>query len=676
MSAGGPGLVYTYDSGDSDAYEDGEVVLLGVDGILERRPLDPDECCYSGFGFRQDGKDYFAATDEGIVYDEALHPGRPVRRRDRADVDRLLRGLATASSATTCSTAPRSGRARSATPTPPPRHPARRPRPGHRRPHHHGVRVESRHVAPSSPGAPDGFLETSCPHCGAPVTSPFCTSCGQAASGPPAAAPLFAPTTARTPRPAAPITPPPAAAPRGRGARTLLLRAGIAFLVLVGLGIGGVLGYQWWRDRPATQALDTADAAVRTVTDSMADADTLADLGAAASSAPASAEKVSDALADLCDDETTLAQSVRPVLESQQTFLEALAPLEGLSDESLTVWGSTLPTVQESLTDVLAARRVLASYDAGAAGHVGNPVRSIEHAVEVVGSSATESLTGQLEELLVELEGVGTTREAAVLGERAGPLAESAGAAEAGQDSTDLDSLVSLGEAFGAIASLDTMDPESLSVWASYRASLTSASENVGLDASAAADSMSGWVSRAQKKMDAWQAAYDVAEAQRSAATSGLDTYSASVRRTLRQYDRARDATSDALEEADLDDYSSGYTVEYAMEEGVLTRRGLLNDLEAVAVPTALASEHSGLETILDSAIEAMRTGEQAVEDWNLCYSDCAETYRDTSGWQTFSNRSGQITDEFDRSLKAWNGALDQALANANAVPLPAVPKV
>ena len=74
VSAGGPGLVYTYDSGDSESYEDGEVVFLGVEGVLERRPLDYDECCFSGFGFRQDGQDYFAATEEGIVYDEDLTP--------------------------------------------------------------------------------------------------------------------------------------------------------------------------------------------------------------------------------------------------------------------------------------------------------------------------------------------------------------------------------------------------------------------------------------------------------------------------------------------------------------------------------------------------------------------------------------------------------------------------
>jgi hypothetical protein len=74
VSAGGPGLVYTYESGDSEAYEDGEVVFLGVEGVLERRPLDPEECCFSGFGFRQGGEDYFVATDEGIVYDEDFTP--------------------------------------------------------------------------------------------------------------------------------------------------------------------------------------------------------------------------------------------------------------------------------------------------------------------------------------------------------------------------------------------------------------------------------------------------------------------------------------------------------------------------------------------------------------------------------------------------------------------------
>jgi hypothetical protein len=506
------------------------------------------------------------------------------------------------------------------------------------------------------PHPPAGAHPTSCPHCGAPVSSPFCTSCGRALETR-VQAPTHTPATT------------------ARGGRTLLLRALVAFVVLIATGFGGVLGYQWWRDRPATQALDEAAAAVSAVSDPLAKAATLDDVSAAASGAPAAAKTVADVLADLSDDESTLADRVRPVLQSQQAFLEAVAPFEGLGEESLAVWGSSFPAVQESLGGLATSRRSLSSYDDGAAGHVGDPRDAIDHTIDVVGSAATESLAARLDELLVDMEQVTTTREAAVLGERAAPLAESAEAAEAGQEGAGLASLVSLGDALGAIADLDGMDPETLLVWSGARARLSAATDQLGLSSAAATDSMSAWISQAQKKMDTWQAAYDQAESARSAATSHLDTYADSVRRTLRQYDRARDATSDALEEADLDDGSS-YTVEYAMEEGVLTRRDLLDDLESLNVPGALVTVHGGLETVLDSAVEAMRTGEQAVEDWNLCYSDCAETFRDTSEWQSFSSRSGEITGEFDRALKAWNGALTQALNQANAVPLPPVPQV
>jgi hypothetical protein len=469
----------------------------------------------------------------------------------------------------------------------------------------------------------------------------------------------------------------PAPPPRsGTGARTLLLRAGIAFVLLIATGVAGVFGYQWWRDRPATQALDAADAAVSAVSDPLSRAATLEDVGAAASKAPASAEKVAKALADLSGDETELARRARPVLEGQQAFLESVAPFEGLSAESLAVWGTTLPSVQESLTDLVVARRALGSYDDGAVDHVGNPADALDHAVDVVASSATESLTGQLGDLLNDLQQVGTTREAAGVGERAAPLAEAAEAAEAGQQGRDLDTLTALGDALGAVAALDGMDPETLVRWGPASSTLQSATEQLGISSGEAVDSMDAWVSQAQKKMDAWRADYDRAESLRSAATSNLDTYAASVRRTLRQYDRARDATSDALETAELDDYTSSYDVEYAMEEGVLTRRDLLDDLDSLFVPGAMTSAHTGLEEVLGSAVDAMRTGEQAVEDWNLCYLDCAETYRDTSGWQTFSTRSGQITGEFDRALKAWNSALNQALAQANAVPLPSMPQV
>lgn len=528
-----------------------------------------------------------------------------------------------------------------------------------------------------------------CPHCGAAVSSPFCTSCGRSVETAPLFAPQdqqrTAPQAAVPPRTVAPRTAPQPVVPHlpvaqrppgGTGARTLLLRAGIAFVVLIATGIAGVFGYEWWRDRPAMQALEAADAAVASVSRPLGEAASLEDVSAAAAAAPASAEKVSDALADLSDDETTLAERVRPVLQTQQAFLESLVPFEGLNDESLAVWGTTLPSVQESLTELVVARRSLGAYDEGAADRVRDPGNALDHAVEVVGSSAAESLRVQLDELLVELTKVRTTREAAVLGERADPLADAAAAAEAGQQGTDLDVLTSLGDALGAIAALDGMDPETLQRWGPARTELTAATAELGVSSEDAAESMSTWVSQAQKKMDTWRAEYDRAESVRSSATSQLDTYAASVRRTLRQYDRARDATADALETAELDAYSSSYDVEYAMEEGVLTRRDLLDDLQSLSVPPALVSTHGGLEAVLGSGVEAMRTGEQAVEDWNLCYLDCAETYRDTSGWQAFSTRSGEISGEFDRALKAWNTALNQALSQANAVPLPAMPKV
>ena len=485
--------------------------------------------------------------------------------------------------------------------------------------------------------SPAGAPRTSCPHCGAPVSSPFCTSCGRAVE---IAAP--APTLTRTPTPAplfapAPVTRQPyveaprvqapsvAAAPSsvgGRGGRTLLVRALVAFVVLIATGIGGVFGYQWWRDRPATQALEAADAAVSAVTDPLGRGHDPRRRQRSGVAAPAAAKKVAAALAALSDDDTTLTERVRPVLQSQQAFLESVAPFEGLGDESLTVWGSSLPAVQESLTELVVRASVAGRLRRRAPPDRGQRPPALDRPRRRGGRllGQPRACAVQLDELLVELHKVRTTREAAVLGERAVPLADAAAAAEAGQEGTDLDVARLARRRTRRDRRARRHGSRDAAALGSPRAPTDGGHRRARLSSEDAAESMSTWVSQAQKKMDAWRAEYDRAESVRSSATSQLDTYAASVRRTLRQYDRARDATADALETAELDAYSSSYDVEYAMEEGVLTRRDLLDDLQSLSVPPALVSTHGGLEAVLGSGVEAMRTGEQAVEDWNLCY--------------------------------------------------------
>src|SRR5690606_7892701 len=120
-------------------------------------------------------------------------------------------------------------------------------------------------------------------------------------------------------------------------------------------------------------------------------------------------------------------------LEAQQSLLEAVAPLEALSAESLTVWGSALPEVQSSQEELLAAERRLSALDARAGAGVPDPLRPVAQAVEVVGSTGASGLEADLRGLLDELASTTDTRAAAALGERAQLSAEAAEAVATGQ---------------------------------------------------------------------------------------------------------------------------------------------------------------------------------------------------------------------------------------------------
>lgn len=446
--------------------------------------------------------------------------------------------------------------------------------------------------------------------------------------------------------------------------------------MVVGLALSSVFGYLWWQDRPVNQALAASAAAVDPVLDQLTSAESLADVSGAGASAPKAAATVDEVLADIKDEDGELAAAARDLLAGQQLLLESIAPMEGLSEESLTVWGTTLPDVQEAQSSLLASRRALGELDGGAPDRVTDPRKATNHAIEIVGAAATASLTTELEGLINELDSVSNTREAAVLGERAALSEETAAAAALGQQGDPAETLGALNLALGALGSLARMDPESLYVWGNAKSDLSSSTRTLGVDSSGALDSMSAWVRTAQKEMDAWEADSEEAQKARSATTADLDEYSESMRRILRDYDRARDATADALEAAELDDYSASYEVEEAMESGVRARQELLNEVQFLSVPGDIGSAHQGLIGVLEAAVEAMVTGEQAVEDWNACYLECPPTYRDMEGWREFSRASGDITTRFDRSRKDWDAALASALRSANAVPLPPIPKV
>ena len=111
------------------------------------------------------------------------------------------------------------------------------------------------------------------------------------------------------------------------------------------------------------------------------------------------------------------------------------------------------------------------------------------------------------------------------------------------------------------------------------------------------------------------------------------------------------------------------------MEDGLSTRRRLLRSAQNIVPPESMRDTHQGLVFVLQAAVSAMAAGDDAIQDFNSCYWECVPLVS-SSGWQEFSSGSSVITQDYDAARKAWNGALEAARAQVDAVPLPVPPEV
>lgn len=458
--------------------------------------------------------------------------------------------------------------------------------------------------------------------------------------------------------------------------RRLLVVTTVVLLVLVGVGSSVLWVHQWWLDRPVNQALETSGAAVAQVLRELEDAETLEDVSAAGSLAPRSAQSVSRALKSIEGETSLLTDDAKRVLAGQLALLEAIAPMEDLAVNSLTVWGVARPQMEEAQASLDESMTALARLDEGVDVHMPDSRPAMTQSAQIVGGVAVTSLTDELEKLVDDLSAVTTTTQAAAIGQEVGDLDEAAVAVAEGQDEDTATELEQLAIGLGAIEGLANMDPTSLYLWDRNRSSLIYATENLGIDAVGSAASMTRWVTVAQQKVDAWQVEYDAAVTRRTAAMSSLDTYSAEIEKVMRDYERARDEISEVLEGADLDEeYYVDFEVEWAMEDGLANRERLLRRAQSALPPESMRTSHQGLVGVLQAAVSAMAAGEGAIRDFNSCYWDCTPLLS-SSGWQQFSSGSGAITEDYSAARAAWKGALEAALQQADAAPLPAAPKV
>jgi len=452
-------------------------------------------------------------------------------------------------------------------------------------------------------------------------------------------------------------------------ARRGVLAGGAALAALL-LVVGSVSAHGWVRDRGLNRALSTAAEATDTVLGGLAGASTLDEVAAAAGNAAEALAAIDSSVADAGTSRAPFARPAYRVLDAQTAVLEAVQPLSTLSEDSLTAWGTVLPSWTAADAALDASLGKLRAVAPGAPRPTTDLDRARTNTVAVVGAAAADTLRRDLEGFVTELASVGNTTGAASLGQRSTKAATAAETAAEGQRGRRARTLTQLTAAFGALGGLSRMEPESLHVWEGARQEFTDAAGKLGVDASAAVASMDAWVLDAQEQMDAWRADFAAAEAARSDASGQLDTYGEQVRDALRRYTTARDSLSDVV----ADTSRSSYDVEAALADAHATRTALRDELNALPAPTGLLGAHAAFPALLERSMAVVAQGLAAVQEWNQCWASCPASFRDLPAWQEFETGSTQVSADFEIAREAWDAALEDALGGVDAIPLPPMP--
>ena len=238
--------------------------------------------------------------------------------------------------------------------------------------------------------------------------------------------------------------------------------------------------------------------------------------------------------------------------------------------------------------------------------------------------------------------------------------------------------LVAVSGALSAIASLEGVSGEDPQAWTAAEPAIRSL-EPLGLDAlppgsaNTAADKVQDVVTDAVNTYQAWVAENAEAVAARDAAVADATSYQRQMQDQLDEYVELRNGLSDYIEIVDTQGstMSEAYAQFGAAAEG---RREVRDAMLALDPPAAVANEHGQVVAVISDGIDAIESAQRALDtaecSWGVCYVE------DEPAYQAFRSESKRITKSLDAAIADWKVAAAQAVAEAQAMPLPAKPEV
>lgn len=457
--------------------------------------------------------------------------------------------------------------------------------------------------------------------------------------------------------------------------------AALALLLLV--TTLAIVGYGYLRNQPVREAFAGAQATFGSVVEAFEEANDVEQVGFASQEAGDAVGVLTGHREAAFEVDSELTQQVVPLIDAQLLFAQAGAALGALDPDDLAVWGEAHASLSAALVSLESARQRLATTQPDLAAQLPSTTAVLGHLEAVVGGAVAEAAETSLASLLDHLSLAKTTADVREAAETAARDGETTRAATAGlaPGSAEEKELQSFSKIYSALATLGTLDADTLTEWGTARQTLTVgfAETETGSPVAVAGDkaltALNRLVNRARTRLSDWQVEYDAAVASRATDTAGLAEYRTGMEAQMRAYSALRSDLSEWIERVESPSayvtYDEGYSV---LSQAQWDRQMVRDEMNGLAVPAEVQGAHAQLVVVVDDAIAAVQSAYDGVDDADYCINSCY--YKDTPGWINFRAESGRITDAYRTADETWQAAVGGAESALAKRDLPRRPQV
>jgi hypothetical protein len=331
----------------------------------------------------------------------------------------------------------------------------------------------------------------------------------------------------------APPPPPPPAHPWAR-------RVLSTVVVLALLSGAALVGLRWAGEADVRDVLASSTATYGRVLGALGSAADAEALAAAAALAPRAVEHLEGDLARLRGTRGERRAAVAAQVTAERDVVAALAPLERLADDPLSVWGSSHAALTSAVEDETRTRSQLRAVDAGAVRGLPDTAGAVRRAAATVGAALVDDVQRAAATVLDDLARATRTADLRTAAARAVGQREAVAAAQAGL--TGAAALAAFAAALDAVAELAALTPADTAGWSSVRGRLQEQLSAVGAsdDSLTAASvrarlplvlaSVDRVVAAAEQAHADWRPGHDAALAQQAADRAALQRYADAVR--------------------------------------------------------------------------------------------------------------------------------------------------